>query len=236
MPSKQDVPLKEKTVQQLQQEIRQLKEKCDFLESVVHQVPANIYVSDLEDGVVWCNKTNEETLGYKLDEIRKFSLMEYMEKIVHPDDFNIPEESLEHYRHFDGPEYGGVFRAKHKDDNQFKWFIGWARAFQKKQDGAVKQILCVDVDMSHQMNTEKQLITALKENLTRKNKLLIENLRTREVEILNLICKGMRTKAIATKLFISINTVSTHRRNIQKKLGTSNLADLVSLAKEAGLG
>jgi DNA-binding NarL/FixJ family response regulator len=96
--------------------------------------------------------------------------------------------------------------------------------------------LCVDVDMSPQMNTEKQLVEALKETLKQKNQLLIKQLRKREVEILTLICKGLGTRAIAEQLFISEYTVQTHRKNIQSKLGTANVAEMVSLAKEAGLG
>jgi len=220
----------------LQQELKRLQEKCNFLERVVNEVPANIYISDLTKGVIWCNRTNEESLGYTLDEIIEMDALEYMQKIVHPDDLNIPEDSIEHYQQFDSPEFGGLFRAKHKDEKEYKWFIGWSRPFIRTNTGKVKEILCVDVDMSHQMNTEKQLAEALKENLKLKNKLLIANLRKREIEVLNLFCKGMRTKAIADSLFISVNTVTTHRKNIQKKLGTNSLADLVSLAKEAGLG
>lgn len=223
-------------LQQLKKEIKLLKEKCAFLERVVHEVPANIYVSDLEKGVVWCNKTNEETLGYTLDEIRKLDAMEYMRLIVHPDDLNVPEDSIQHYRKYEGPEYGGLFRAKPKGEEEYKWYMGWAKAFSRKQDGEVKEIICVDVDMSQQMNTEQQLTEALKESLKHKNRLLIASLRKREVEVLHLICQGYRTKAIADKLYISVNTVNTHRKNIQKKLGTKSLADLVTLAKEAGLG
>jgi len=222
-------------IELLQQEIDRLKQKCALLEKVVNEVPANIYVSDLEKGVIWCNKTNEESLGYTLGDILQMDAMEYMQKIVHPEDLNIPEDSIGHYRSFEGPEYGGLFRARHKDSKEYKWYMGWAKAF-KREGNLVKEIICVDVDMSQQMSTDKQLTEALKENLKFKNKLLIGNLRKREIEILNLICQGKRTKAIADALFISTNTVSTHRKNIQKKLGTSSLADLVSLAKEAGLG
>lgn len=223
-------------VEQLQDELRKLKATCEFLERIVHEVPANIYISDLEEGLIWCNRTNEESLGYTLPEIRKMSLMEYMEKIIHPDDLNIPEDSIKHYQQFDDPEYGGLFRAKHRSSEEYRWYLGWARTFNRNREGEVKEILCVDVDMSQQMNTERQLTQALKDSLKLKNKLLIKNLRKREIEVLHLICQGKRTKAIADLLFISVNTVHTHRKNIQKKLGTSSLADLVSLAKEAGLG
>lgn len=220
----------------LEKQVRDLQEKCAFLERIVHEVPANIYVSDLEVGLVWCNRTNEESLGYSLEEIRQMGGMAYLQAIVHPEDQNIPEDSISHYQQFDSAEYGGVFRAKHKAEQEYKWYIGWAKAFSKNVEGEVKEILCVDVDMSPKMNTEGQLVAALKENLKKQNRLLVNNLRKREIEILGLICKGLSSKEIAARLFISPNTVSTHRKSIQKKLGTSNVADLVSLVKEAGLG
>ncbi|MHC2990594.1 LuxR family transcriptional regulator [Pontibacter sp. HJ8] len=234
-PEKSPTPTEEK-VQLLEKKLAQLQEKCTFLEKVVHEVPANIYISDLKKGVIWCNRTNEETLGYTLDEILEMGGMEYMYQIVHPDDHAVPDSSIDHYQHFDGAEYGGIFRAKHKEQQAYKWFIGWAKAFGKSPEGKVQELLCVDVDMSPRMNTEDQLVQALRENLKLKNKLLLRSLRKRELEILDLICQGMSTKAIAEKLYISTNTVSTHRKNIQQKLGTANVADLVSLAKEAGLG
>jgi DNA-binding CsgD family transcriptional regulator len=218
----------------LEKEVAALKEKCAFLQQVIDQVPANIYISDLEKGVVWCNKTNEDTLGYTLEEIRQMGGVEYLYRVVHPEDHTIPDNSVTHYRDFEGAEYGGIFRARHRQQSEYKWFMGWAKAFRKDASGKVQDLLCVDVDMSPRMNTETQLVEALKENLKRKNQLLIKNLGNREIEILTLIGKGYSSKAIAEKLFLSLHTVSTHRRNIQKKLGTSR-AELVSLAHEAGL-
>ena len=222
-------------LQALQEQVQALTHKCAFLEKIVHEVPANIYVSDLEKGVVWCNRTNEETLGYSLEEILQLGGLEYFRAIVHPDDQNIPSDSIAHYKSFNGAEYGGVFRAKHKNEEDYRWFIGWAKAFTQDGKGQVKELLCVDVDMSPRMNTEEQLIAALRENLRQKNNLLIESLRKREVEILTLVCEGKSTKEIAQQLFLSEHTVHTHRRNIQRKLGTSSVAELMLLAREAGL-
>ncbi|MBR0570435.1 helix-turn-helix transcriptional regulator [Microvirga sp. STS03] len=236
MSETQTTPPTPERIAELEQQLLELQQKCDFLEKVIHEVPANIYISDLEKGLTWCNKTNEESLGYTLEEIREMGGLEYMYKIVHPEDHNIPDDSITHYQNFEGAEYGGVFRAKHKDEKEYKWFIGWAKAFSKKGPDEVKELLCVDVDMSPRMNTDTQLVQALRDNLKQKNKLLIKCLRKREIEVLDLVCKGFNSKEIADKLFISPNTVSTHRKHIQQKLGTANVADLVSLGKEAGLG
>lgn len=45
------------------------------------------------------------------------------------------------------------------------------------------------------------------------------NLSYREVEIVQLIADGMTNRDIADKLFLSVHTVKTHRKNIIKKLG-----------------
>jgi DNA-binding NarL/FixJ family response regulator len=57
----------------------------------------------------------------------------------------------------------------------------------------------------------------------------------REREILKMIAQGMTTKEIATKLFISVPTVETHRANLMMKTGGRNVAGLVRFAMDSGL-
>ncbi|MCH5239863.1 MAG: response regulator transcription factor [Muribaculaceae bacterium] len=45
-----------------------------------------------------------------------------------------------------------------------------------------------------------------------------ENLSVREKEIISFVVKGLTNQEIADKLFLSVHTVMTHRRNIAKKL------------------
>ncbi|MBN2521495.1 MAG: response regulator transcription factor [Bacteroidales bacterium] len=57
----------------------------------------------------------------------------------------------------------------------------------------------------------------------------------REIEILQLIVQEYSNPEIAKKLFISIRTVDTHRRNLLEKLGVKNTAGLVKYAIKHGL-
>ena len=57
----------------------------------------------------------------------------------------------------------------------------------------------------------------------------------REIEILKFIAEGNSNQEIANKLFISYNTVDTHRKNIMHKLSIKNTAGLVRYAIEKGL-
>lgn len=57
-----------------------------------------------------------------------------------------------------------------------------------------------------------------------------DTLSQREKEIVVCVVKGMTNKEIAEKLFLSIHTVITHRRNISKKLQIHSAAGLTIYA------
>jgi NarL family two-component system response regulator LiaR len=57
----------------------------------------------------------------------------------------------------------------------------------------------------------------------------------RELEILELITKGMSNREIAEKLFVSENTVKTHSSRVFDKLGAKRRTQAVQLGKEFGL-
>ena len=52
----------------------------------------------------------------------------------------------------------------------------------------------------------------------------------RELEILRLVGQEMSTNEIAEKLFISVPTVETHRRNLMQKIGAKSVVGLVLFA------
>jgi two-component system, NarL family, response regulator NreC len=57
-----------------------------------------------------------------------------------------------------------------------------------------------------------------------------EILSRREIEVLVLVCKEYSNAEIAEKLFLSISTVETHRKNLIAKLGVNNTVGLVKFA------
>ncbi|RYG05779.1 MAG: response regulator transcription factor [Chitinophagaceae bacterium] len=66
--------------------------------------------------------------------------------------------------------------------------------------------------------------------ITVDDKKVDEILSKREIEILGLICKEYSNADIAGKLFLSISTVETHRKNLIAKLGVNNTVGLVKFA------
>lgn len=67
------------------------------------------------------------------------------------------------------------------------------------------------------------------------NASLIEPLSEREIEVLQLLSEGLSNLEIANRLYISLNTVKVHTRNIYGKLGTSNRTQAVATARSMGI-
>ena len=63
----------------------------------------------------------------------------------------------------------------------------------------------------------------------------LSGLSEREREIVRLVAKGLSNKEIAAQLYLSVHTVTTHRRNISAKLQIHSAAGLAIFAIVNGL-
>ncbi|NIQ75445.1 MAG: hypothetical protein GWN67_12525 [Phycisphaerae bacterium] len=64
---------------------------------------------------------------------------------------------------------------------------------------------------------------------------IVEPLSERELEVLQLIAEGLTNPEIAARLFLSLNTVKVHTRNIYGKLGAYNRTQAVARARALGI-
>ena len=70
------------------------------------------------------------------------------------------------------------------------------------------------------------------QSLKKNNEGEIPVLTRREKEVLELIANGMTNNEIAQKLFISVTTVDTHRKNLLAKFDCRNIASLIKAAMQ----
>lgn len=64
---------------------------------------------------------------------------------------------------------------------------------------------------------------------------LIDPLSERELEVLALIAQGLTNQEIGRRLYLSLNTVKVHTRNIYSKLGVNNRTQAVAQSRELGI-
>lgn len=69
---------------------------------------------------------------------------------------------------------------------------------------------------------ERELVNRLRDRF--------ESLTPREQEVMRYVVNGTSNRALATHLKVSVRTVEVHRSRIKRKMGASNLTDLVRLA------
>jgi DNA-binding NarL/FixJ family response regulator len=56
-----------------------------------------------------------------------------------------------------------------------------------------------------------------------------------EMEIIRLLAEGLTAKEIASRKFISVHTVNTHRKNIFRKLNVNSTSELIMLSIRSGI-
>ena len=71
---------------------------------------------------------------------------------------------------------------------------------------------------------------AISDTMKRNNDLLA-SLTKRENEVLVMVAKGMTRDEIATKLFLSPETIKMHTKNLYKKLNAKNKIDVLIKAR-----
>ncbi|ADV43378.1 response regulator transcription factor [Bacteroides helcogenes] len=157
---------------------------------------------------------------------------------AHPIEVSSPE-SLQNYIHMHpadiiivNPTFGGWFDlSAFKAENKKSGIRYIALVCSVIDNNTLKEYdenfaICDDVDsitskINHLLHTEEE--EEEKDNEQ-------ECLSQREREIITCVVKGMTNKAIADKLYLSIHTVITHRRNIARKLQIHSPAGLTIYA------
>lgn len=156
---------------------------------------------------------------------------------AHPIEVSSPE-ALQNYIHLHTPDivianptFGGWFDLQaFKSDNGKSGMKYIALVCSVIDTNALKEYdesiaICDDIEtittkINHLLHTEEE---EEKDNEQ-------ETLSLREKEIITCVVKGMTNKTIADKLFLSIHTVITHRRNIARKLQIHSPAGLTIYA------
>lgn len=94
--------------------------------------------------------------------------------------------------------------------------------------GAIRRVLGGGIYVSETMAS--RMLEGITSSRSKPTTSLIDRLTDRELEILEMIGKGVATKHIADRLKISARTVEAHRAHIKEKIGITDGAALVRFA------
>ncbi len=176
---------------------------------------------------------------------------EFFVSLIHPDDFLSFvdfENAVVDFKMKLSPDQLMKYKTRYnyrirRKDGKYLHILQQSLTIQSGEDGAVLRNLVIHTDISDFKTDNKMSLSFIGlegepsfHNVQRQSQLSSnkELLTKREREILCLVAKAKSSKDIANELFISVETVRTHRRNIHSKTLTKTTLQLVLLAKENG--
>jgi DNA-binding NarL/FixJ family response regulator len=106
-----------------------------------------------------------------------------------------------------------------------------ARAYLMKQESAEKIVEAIRRVLSGEIyvsaKVADQVLHQIVSGASASSQNPIERLSDRELEVIQLIGKGLSTREIASNLNLSVKTIESHRAHIKEKLSLRNATELV---------
>lgn len=191
----------------------------------------------------------KEMLGYTNQEDMDNDDMELFHKVIHPDDlpFVLETENMAHAFFNDLPvsekkDYKMVYDFRVKNTTGiYMRFIHQFAVLEQDRNGKSWLVLIITDLISERaqssplqrrmINMQTGKLYLFNDDDFKLDKLLTD----REIEVLRLISQGLDSQNIASRLFISVNTVNNHRQRILSKTKTENTTQALLYAKKMGI-
>lgn len=198
-------------------------------------LPVSVMLHNLDNlQLVQCAYMNNwgcEHLGTSVDEINKLGEAYYERYFDRQESLAIFQGMTRYFNEGDfTKQYSFFQRVKLHGDSDYTWFYSMNKVIKEKKCLLDKSIMisCPIIGVDNLVNKFSKVLD--QDNYIRQHYLKFAKLTKREKEIIGLLSEGLPSSEIADMLFISVNTIITHRKNIIKKLEVRSFAELVRFA------
>ncbi len=207
-----------------------IKEVAPYLEQmagvvIIHRIEGFTVEYMTANGLNLLGVTLQELVEMGTQYYNRFFNMEDMDDFIPKIDVLLRGNSHEEcFSYFQQVKYAG--------DKDWTWHATSVKIFMWDDEG--KPILTITTALP--INKIKHL-EAKAERLLEENDFLLKNMATfamlgkREKSILKHVALGKTSNEIAEELFIAVDTVQTHRRNIRLKLGITSAIEFAQYAR-----
>lgn len=203
-----------------------------------------IYVFNWNENLVSYQRGVEDLLGYTTEEFSR----ELITSSYHPDDYELVSRLMKGGVNYltNNPisrsdyVYNLTYRVRKKNGEYIK-VLRQSAIFEVSAENHMLSNFSILSDISFISTGNKvewQIIAKdeVKEDIEKYvHEALSSFFSDREMDVLKELKLGSNSRQIAEKLFISKNTVDTHRRNMLKKSGCINTTELIHFAQQNGI-
>lgn len=195
----------------------------DYLNSIIQKINESLIITTIDDNILIVNKATLDLLEYKEEELIGESIDKILLGKHKKSRTTLDEDTAQN-----------IFNTYYSKSN-LAIPVSFSKSFIYDKENNKTGVLYLAYNKSENFDKKNKSIN--------KNFQIISNiniqeeipLTARELEVIKLIVKDYSSQEIADKLFISIRTVETHRKNIMVKLNAKSVISLVYYAIQNNL-
>jgi DNA-binding CsgD family transcriptional regulator len=199
----------------------------------------------------YCNENLVSLMGYTREQFMGEKGMKVVYDTFHPTHMaiynaylypkvvEVMEEAIANNEDVKNYKFSSTFRAIRSNSQEF-WCQVQFGVIETDSDGLPMYTLSLLNDVSH-IKKDNNIDFLIYKTISGEIQQTISytsfnedntqlKLSKREIEILRLVKNGNTTKEISSQLFVSENTVYTHRKNMLNKTNSKNMAELIQFA------
>jgi PAS domain S-box-containing protein len=205
----------------------------DYLNSILDKMVDTLIITDAAGKIIIVNQATLDLLGYQEDEILGQHIGVVMSINGHKNNFLTKSDSIMKLIK-NGYNYNIHNIYYTNSGNAIP--VSFSSSLMYNNENRISGAICIAYHNTEKCQGEKNSAKVKDEHESLNIKVVGEiPLTKRELEIVKLISEEWSNSEIADKLFISVRTVETHRRNIMQKLHTKSVISLVHYAAQNGI-
>lgn len=211
-----------------------IDEKISQISAIENYFPGVVIIHEIKKGtVVYMSQWGRDYLGVTNEDLRKMGT-EYYNRFFNGEEAKdyVPQVLGLLERNNDAEFICHFQQVRRSPQDNWAWFLSCTRIFARDEEGKPWLTLTTSlpVDAQHHIAAKAQRLLE-ENNFLRRNHHVFSQLTKRETEILRLMAVGKSSEEMAKHLFISEATVSTHRRNVKRKLKIESSFDIIRFAQ-----
>jgi DNA-binding CsgD family transcriptional regulator len=184
-------------------------------------------------GVRYLSKRGREILGVTNDELQGMGIYYHTQFLKAENPTELLPAAVESLLHNNSDEIISLYQEfRTSAQYNYSWFYAGMKVLLRNNEGIPELliVMAIPLDPMPGMAEKTERITD-DHNYLLRNQHKLHSLTKREKELLKLFAIGKTNEAISRDLFISIETVATHRKNIKRKLGCKSNYDCTHFAQ-----
>ncbi len=197
-------------------------------------IPGVIIIFSADDfSVRYMSKRGRDFLGVTNEELQKMGINYHTRLLKAEDSTEYLPKLFDLLESNNNDEIISLFQEVRPSPKfDYSWFMTGFKILLRNKEGHPKLLIGVAIPIDSMLEMAQKAQRILTENnYLIKHQNIFESLTKREKELLKFFALGNTNEATARELFISTETVATHRKNIKRKLHLKSSYDFTYFAQ-----